>query len=237
MARPVSTNLHDQTATLRQLKVLVVILVLSNIGLGVFSFYLLRDMDRRYSKLIGQSVQVQNDLQELTVDSVDAMRDTNSTLFEVPVEQRKVVAARARSALEREKNLRERLLSDDWLPAAGEERMDFQKAGAAFSHVATDVIAALADDKLAEANRVREQSLRPAFEHYLAATTKVSDKLREESLRHSDELTAKTGSVSKIMLGLASWPVVILGALLLLTAVFVVVLMILFRGREMSDMP
>ena len=237
MARPVSTSLHDQTASLRQLKLLVIILVLSNIGLGVFSFYLLREVDRKYTNLISRSVHVLNDLQTLTAYSVEAMRGTNASLFEVPVDQRKDVIERARSGLEKEKALREQLLQDNWLKPDEKERIDFQKAGTAFGLSAGGVVAAFADDRLAEANRLREQSLRPAFERYVAATTKVADKLQDESLRVSNELTANTGSVSTIMLGLASWPVVILGALLLLTAVFVIVLMVLFRGREMSDMP
>jgi hypothetical protein len=43
--------------------------------------------------------------------------------------------------------------------------------------------------------------------------------------------------MSTVLLGLAGWPVVLLVGLLLLTAIFVLVLMVLFRGREMSDMP
>lgn len=43
--------------------------------------------------------------------------------------------------------------------------------------------------------------------------------------------------MSTVVLGCASWPVIVLVTLLVLTAVFVVVLMVLFRGREMSDGP
>src|SRR5205814_8803362 len=81
MARPTSSSLHDQSSTLRQLKLLVVVLVLSNIGLGIFSFYLLRSVDRTYSDLIDRSVPVLNDLQTLTALAVRAMRGTHPTLF------------------------------------------------------------------------------------------------------------------------------------------------------------
>jgi hypothetical protein len=78
----------------------------------------------------------------------------------------------------------------------------------------------------AEASRQREQSLRPAFDRYVTATTRAADMLKAQSLRTSGILTAKTGNVSNMMLGLASWPVIILCAFLLITAVFVMVILL-----------
>src|SRR5687768_4472026 len=53
MVRPASSDSHDQSATLRKLKLLIVVLVVSNIGLGGLSFYLMRAMDRTYTDLLG----------------------------------------------------------------------------------------------------------------------------------------------------------------------------------------
>ncbi|MEY4941254.1 MAG: hypothetical protein RIQ93_2989, partial [Verrucomicrobiota bacterium] len=61
---------------LRQLKFLIVALTLSNMGLGLFSFFLLRSLNRDYSQLLGQSVSQLNRFQTLTARSVDAMRAT-----------------------------------------------------------------------------------------------------------------------------------------------------------------
>ena len=56
--------------------------------------------------------------------------------------------------------------------------------------------------------------------------------------RLSQRADARGGGVlPSLLLGIASWPIVVLAGLLLLTALFVVVLMVLFRGREMSDTP
>ena len=49
MPRIGNSSPNEHTATLRQLKLLVVVLVLSNVGLGIFSFLLLRRLDRQYS--------------------------------------------------------------------------------------------------------------------------------------------------------------------------------------------
>ncbi len=80
--------------------------------------------------------------------------------------------------------------------------------------------------------------MQPSFcRHDPTATAKVADVRQDDRLQVSADLTKRTVSMSAVLLGLGSWPIAILAVLLLLTALFVVVLMVLFRGREMSDMP
>src|SRR6185295_13279972 len=71
----------DSAAIVRQLKTLVVLLILSNVALGVLGFFLLRAIDRNYSVLIEQSVPVLNGLHTLTTSASDAMRSTNPILL------------------------------------------------------------------------------------------------------------------------------------------------------------
>jgi hypothetical protein len=52
-----------ENSMLRQLKVLVILLLLSNIALGAFGFYFLRRIDQRYSSLIVQAVPAMNQRQ------------------------------------------------------------------------------------------------------------------------------------------------------------------------------
>ena len=183
-----------------QLKLLVVLLVLSNIGLGAFSFYLLREIDHTYSDLFDRSVPVLNDLQSLTAQAVGAMRNANAAQ-----------------------------------PTSGNVRR--AAAGEAFTRIGEQVVAEFAADRVSEATRIRDEILRPAFERYLTATTKLSDVVEAASTRVNDAVSARASNFSRILLGIGSWPVILLGGLLLLTLVFVVVLMVLFLGREMSDMP
>ena len=56
MVNPSQPDRRDQSSTVRTLKLLLMMLVFSNVALGVFSFYLLRSMDRRYSDLIEHAV-------------------------------------------------------------------------------------------------------------------------------------------------------------------------------------
>jgi hypothetical protein len=224
----------NERSILRQLKVLVAILVLSNIALGVFGFYFLRTVDRKYSSLIDQAVPALNDLQTLTAMSMEAMRSTNPTLFGDSPQSRAEMTQRARVALERDRHLRSQALQREWLSRDAEERLNFQNAGNAFSRTATEVIGLFELGQSAEASRQREQSLRPAFDRYVAATTKLADELEVHSLRASSSLTIRTGSISNMMLGLASWPLMILGALLLIAVLFVMVILLndFFRHKE-----
>ena len=79
------------------------ILTLSNISLGIFSFYLLRAVDRKYTTLIGRSVTVLNDLQTQTAVAVDAMRSTNPDVIDVPAANRTEVIQLAYAAIGRDR--------------------------------------------------------------------------------------------------------------------------------------
>jgi len=78
-----------------------------------------------------------------------------------------------------------------------------------------------AEGKSAEAIRRREEVVRPAFQRYVAATTKAADMLEAHSLQTNTSLTTRTGNLSRMMLGMASWPVMVLCAFLAITAVIV----------------
>lgn len=237
MARPGSPHLTDQNSTVRQLKLLVLILVISNIGLGAFSFYLLRAMDRSYSELFDRSVPILSDLQTLTARAVHAMRGTNSTPHAGKSSAPPAFIEQARAGFAAERSLRERVLKAQWTSTNETERAEFRAAGEDFTRWGDDVVASLAAGRWSDAAKVREERLRVAFERYITAMTKLSDGLEAESARVSEAVSARTGSLSNVVLGIASWPVLLLAGLLLLTAIFVLVLMVLFRGREMSDMP
>jgi hypothetical protein len=235
MPKPIHES-RDNSATLRQLKLLVVLLVLSNVGLGTLSFYLLRKVDERYSDLIDQALPLVVNLESLTIQAVDAMRTTNPKLFQAGDEGRETALRRARTSLETARTLRETILRRDWLQIR-KQRAEFQRSGEEFTREAAEVVRLLASGDLTAAEAWREQHLRPAFDHYLENARKATSSLETEAQRINDEFTASTSSTSKAMLGLGGWPLLLLVALLAITAVFVLVLMLLFRGREMSDTP
>jgi Four helix bundle sensory module for signal transduction len=216
---------HDESM-LRQLKVMVVVLVLSNIALGAFSFYFLRAIDRKYSDLIDRTVPTLSDMQTLAAVSMDAMRSTNPILFSDTTQSRTDGAQQAHTALQRDRELRENILKRKWLSAETPERKDFRDAGENFTRLANDVIGLLEAGQSTDARERREKSLRPAFNHYVTSMKEAADALGEQSLKTSDLFTANTVKISKVMLGLGSWPVVIMGVFLTITAVFIIVVLL-----------
>jgi hypothetical protein len=221
----------------RQLKVLVLLLIVSNIGLGIFSFYLLRKIDRDYSELIGRSVPLLNDLQTLTALSAQAMRTTGPSLLDAPAERRAAAMQQTQAMLAREQRFRTHVFAREWLTPSPEGKPACVKAGDAFAAAAAEVVRLFAAGDTAGAGRLREEKLRPAFDDYQNALTHAADVLEAESLRTNDTFSTKTGSMSTVVLGLSGWPVILLVGLLVLTVLFVLVLMLLFRGSGIHDAP
>ena len=226
---------QSQNSVLRQLKILVGILILSNIGLGLFGVYVLRAIDQRYSTLIDQTVPSMNELQTLTAWSVEAMRSTNPSLFPSASSEQAEVVQRASSLIERDRDLRSHAVQREWLSLKPGERSELQQTGDAFTRESLEVLQILAAGRNAEAGERREKTLRPIFDRYVAVVTKIADVLEAESLRTSSSLTVQTGSMSQMFLGIASWPVLLMGLFLAGVILFVVGVLLrvtLFRGAE-----
>jgi len=204
------------------MKILVALLVLSNIALGVFGVYVLRHIDKNYSALIAQAVPSLNELQTLTALSTDAMRSTNPILFAGAAGNRGELVKRGRLAIERDSDLRKHILQRPGVFGGAAQHLSFEEAGESFSQKAGEVITVLESGDDAAANRLREQSLRPSFDRYITATTKLADALQDESLRTSEKLTAQTGSMSGMILGLATWPMMIVAIFFVAAALFIV---------------
>lgn len=214
----------------------MIALVISNLGLGAFSFYLLRTLDARYSHLVEQSVPVLNDLQTLSARSADVMLRTGTSLLEAPPERQGELVQAGKRSVQLDRGLRFSLLKDEWPPTArGKEILG--PMGDSFDTIATEVLRLVETKQIDAAKKYRDGKLRPAFEQYLETITHVADGLETESLRINGDYSVNSGAMARIVLGVGSWPVILLAGLLTVTALFVLALMLLFRGREMSDMP
>ena len=222
---------HNPPPMSRSAKALIFVLVVSNIATGIFSFYSLRAVDAKYSALLAQSVPTLNDLQTLTAMTVETMRSTNrsvlSSLNENPIE-------RARESIHNEEELRRSLLQRHWLPNDSEQRLEFERAGDAFTRAATTFVESFTNSAPSEMNRQRDEVLRPAFRRYQTATTKAADALEAESLQTSDALTTRTGNISRLILAAGTWPLAILFTLVLTSALVLLYLarFSLFKKEE-----
>ncbi len=204
----------------RRFKILLWLLLLSNIATGLFAFESIRAVDRKYSSLVAQAVPALNDLHTLSALAVEAMYRTNPELL--TAEPRGEGLGRARGALAADRQLRAALLPQPWLSGLGEKRDAFETAGSAFSRAAAEFLETNKNASAADLRQRRDASLRPVFQRYLSATSALAETLTTESLHQSDSLSTQTGSVSRLFLAAGNWPLAIFGGLLLLSAAILV---------------
>ena len=220
MSRP-ATNPNDHASSLRNLKLLVVVLVVSNILLGLMSVYLLRSVDRRYSELVGRSVPALNDLRELMSRTVEAMRATNPNNFAGPNGRGADALQNVRRRLAAAQNFRSITLRDEYFSSATNLGDTILKTGREFDQAGAAILRLYKEGRMAEVAPLRDDQLLPVFDNYVAAIGAAADGVETRSLAASKDYSAKTDRLSTVVLGVASWPVLIVVALLLLTAVFV----------------
>lgn len=237
MAQSHFPDRRDHTsASLRNLKLLLLVLLVSNVGLGLLSFFLIRSVDRRYTELLGRTIPLLNDLQTLTAKSVNAMRVTNPDGAERTLGD-PATLARLHKTVGDDRALREKILSRPWPADLISGRNEIARAGGQFTQWCVETLDLQGKGERAASLKIRDERLRPAFEDYLNTLTKVADSVEANSGKESEQFSGTTGSFSRIVLGIGIWPVVAVGALLILTAVFLGVLMLAFRGKDLSEAP
>lgn len=236
MAAPANSNIPANGSKNKQLQLLVVVLVLSNLGLGGFSFYLLGALDREYSIVIGRSVPVLNSLQTLTAKAMEAMRATNPAQFGRQSDRAAAFVQQAGMQFTADREERVKALKPEWA-GASLERNELQVTGDRFTLLGMEVLAHYNAGRVDEAVRLREGDLRVAFDRYIAAATKAADVLEVESTKINSDISARAGSVSSVVLGISTWPLILLLGILMMTVMLVLVLLMFFRGQEISVGP
>lgn len=174
-----------------------------------------------------------NSLQTLTAKAMEAMRATNPGIFGRQSDRAAAFVQQAGSNFNAERDERLKMLNAEWAGAAA-ERTELEVAGAKFTQIGTEVLAHYAAGRIEEATKLREGDLRVAFDRYIAAATKAADVLEIESTKLNSALSAKAGSVSSVLLGLATWPLILLLGIVLLALMLVVLFLTLFRSRDIG---
>ncbi len=237
MTKSVPSSFSDQGASVRNLKRLVVVLVASNIALGLLSAYLLRTVDRRYSDLVERTVPALSNLEDGLANVVRVQRALGSALSDASGPRRAEAVDHARAALATEQGFFRTLIAEPDLIGLPAERDNLQQAAEAYWRAAADRLGLFNAGKIAESERVREDSLRPAFDRYLTAIDRAADAVGAAVIHTSANYTARTDRLFRIVLGLADWPLLVFVALLLLVVVLVIAMMVAFRGKDLADAP
>ena len=232
------TALRDQSSHVRRLRLTIIALILSNILLGAVSVMLLRRLNARYTDLINRTVPTLNDLRSQTTDALAVFRTISfSTLHDLPEDRRHAALEFARAALAHERKDFSTMLATPPFVDSPKFGAGLAKVAVPFEQGIDEFIRLYSEGKISEAAEYREATVRPAFDRYLGVIALTAGAIESSGLKDSDALTETTGSFSRIMIALASWPLLLIAALLVFTLLFLAVLMIAFCGRDLSDAP
>jgi len=223
--------------TLRRLKLLAGVLVLSNFLLGAFSFYLIRRTDRDYSLLIDENVPALYQSRHVGQQAGIAYRAMISALLTKDPATCAVQLDRARAALRRGDELRAALLKLDLLRTRPDLAAEYQQTAEDFNLAAKELLPRITPEDTVDAERDRIQHLQDLYERMIAVNEKLATVAASDTQTGSNGYAAQSQVSSELMLGLASWPLLVAALIVGLTLVILVVMLVVFRQAVISDEP
>ncbi len=218
----------DVAVGVKRLKLLIGILVVSNLVLGVMSFHFLKTLDADYNELIDRSLPTINHLRGMTSESSVAHRSLTFALNAPQPDLREGYLKKAEQGLAKEeKHVR------DATPVLGAELgtetvARLIKAHDLYYTRSSALVALLREGKRQEAgDRVRE--MRDALDAFMTTVADIADAFALRSQDEGDLVSANVHTRGTIMLGLGGWPLAIAAVLTGLIAVVLVLMVNLAR--------
>jgi CHASE3 domain sensor protein len=221
----------DVSIGVKRLKLLIGVLVVSNLVLGVLSFRFLVALDADYNELIDRSLPTINHLRGMTSESSVTHRSLTFALSAQQPERQAGYLKTAEQALAKEeRHIRDVTpVLDAELGAETVARL--KKAHDLYYTRSSALIALLRDGKRQEAgDRVRE--MRDALDAFMITVADIADAFAQRSQDEGDLVSANVRKHGTIVLGLGGWPLAIAGAL---TFLIVIVLGLMINlARQLS---
>jgi len=222
---------------MRRLRLLVAVLVTSNLLAGLFSIYILRKQDREYSVLIDESVPVMNEVRMADTTAAKLYEAVIAGLLTPDPVKCANAVKQARHYLVRGKMHRDRALSAGFLQRDPTLVVEFRNAGEAYEEAVTRLLPRITPENTADRERDHIEQLQAIYDKYASAIRRVSWLVQKEAKAASGDYSLSTNRHSIIVLGLASWPMLVLIAILAFTLAFVLVMAFIFRTASPGDGP
>lgn len=213
----------------RRLKILVGILVVSNLFLGCLSAYLLRTLDRNYSGLIDRGVPLLNEVRQLTKETVSMQRQVLATLLATEPVARREATQRLQVAITRQKDSLARLLLAEALVARPELSQRLRQSSQSYESDLATFLAYLEGDRRAEAEKLRAEALRPGVNNYLDVIDEAAMAVETSGREMNGIFSDRVRTQSTVLVGLASWPLIVGLALTILISLIIGLLVFVYR--------
>jgi hypothetical protein len=210
---------------------------LSNFALGAFSFYLIRRTDRDYSLLIDENVPALYQSRHVGQQAGIAYRSVIAALLTQDPATCSAQLARVQAALARGDELRAAVLKLDLLRSRPDLTAEYQQAAEDFNLAAKELLPRITPADTVDAERDRIQHLQDLYERVIAVNEKIATVAASDAQAGSDGYSAQSQVRSELMLGLASWPLLVAALIVGLTLIIVVVMLVVFRQAVISDEP
>jgi hypothetical protein len=223
-------------AVIKRLKLLIVILVLSNLTVGALSFHFLRKVDADYSELIDRSLPTMSHLRGMTTESSLVHRSLTFALSAQRSERRDTYVKTAEDALKRGNQLVAETLPVLRTDLGAEQAERLQKADATYRASGMAVVELLREGNPTEAG-VKIRDLRLALDEFMNVVAKLSDNFEQHSQDQNDIVSAEIRTQGTIVLGLGGWPLALLAVLGLVIAVVLILMIILTHRLGSQDEP
>ena len=227
----------SQPVNLRRLRMFVVILAISNVGLGLFSVLALKKVDQEYSFLIGSSVPLLNELRATDRDASKLYLAVIAGLVTRDPVKCENAIQQAGHYLENGNHDRTRVVVANLLRQNPALAAELQSSGEAYERSVRALLPRVTPENTADAERDRVEELQRVYNRYAAAMRNVSAFVTNSAEAASSNYSSETWHRSLLVLGFAGWPVMLAVAIVALTTTIMVVTLLLFRSSDASDGP
>ena len=229
MSLSASSLAHPSPGLIRRLKLALLIMVVSNLTLGCFSVYLLRTLDAGYSGLLDHSLPLMTGLRQLTKETVSMQRHVLGSLVAQDPVQRADANAKLKESTEKQHRLLDNLLRSPEFAARPELSVALRRVAQTYETGLVSFDRELKAGNWKAADQVRNEILRPTIASYLSLIDQAAVAVEASSQSINDEYSDRVRTNSTILLGLASWPLMVAGIITFVVAVIVGVLVFVYR--------
>lgn len=220
---------------IRRLKLCVVLLIGLCLMLGGVCAYLLREMDRRYSELIDQSVPVLNELRLLSKQALSAQRGILATLVKDNEPGRDDAIKGIIAAILADRQTRASVLMQPILRDASKHAAILEQAGEDYDKEGLKVAELLAQGRDAEANKLRHEKARVKLNLYLNCIDAAANYVENTSQRTNDEYSLQVKNNSFLLLGLSGLPLALAAALILSVVALLLGMWLVLRRAGLDE--
>ncbi len=223
--------------SVRRLKLLVGVLVLSNCVLGIFSVSLLRKLDHDYSDLLDQTLPLIAQLRVVGRESTDVYRALVAGIVETDAKLCAESVQRAAKSLARAHAARAQLLKTGVLKEKPEMLKEMADATTAYDEVARAIMAKLSPEMTPADQNASYNQLEQALERCRRSTRQLQEFVDARSQAISDNVSAEVRSRSRLVLGVASWPLLVGVLVAAMVAVVLIGMFFILRRVGADDGP